>query len=487
MLVRNAEIGGERRDLRCQGDRIVEIAPGLTPVGREKCIDAGGGALLRGLHDHHIHLMSLAAALGSVACGPSAVENAEGLSAALANATPRNGWIRGAGYFESVAGDLTRDRLDELAPDIPVRIQHRSGAMWFVNSNGLEALGIQQTGDASAAPEGIERQGSGRPTGRLFRMDAWLRERLPAAEPPDLAVVGERLARFGVTGVTDATPTNAAQEFALLRAAQTCGALPQRLRIMGRLDLRAPDSAEAAGSGSRARIAVDAHKILLDEPALPDLDALARAVREAHEANRGVAIHTVTRAELVFALAALEIAGTHPGDRLEHASIATPEAIETIERIGLRVCTQPNFIAERGDAYQRDVAALDQPHLYRVGSWARAGVPLAFGTDAPFGDPDPWRAMRAAVRRETQTGVVLGVDECVSPESALALFDPARLSPAASSPLAESDQRSPRAPQIGDAGDLCLLAVPWAVARNRLKSEDVRATLCSGELAYLKV
>lgn len=44
------------------------------------------------------------------------------------------------------------------------------------------------------------------PTGRLWRADDWLRTRLPSTAPPDLTEIGARLARFGVTAVTDATP-----------------------------------------------------------------------------------------------------------------------------------------------------------------------------------------------------------------------------------------------------------------------------------------
>ena len=67
---------------------------------------------------------------------------------------------------------------------------------------------------------------AGRPTGRLFRLDAWLRERLAPVAPTDLAAVGRRLASFGVTGVTDCTPTAAVAYFDTLAEAVRTGALP---------------------------------------------------------------------------------------------------------------------------------------------------------------------------------------------------------------------------------------------------------------------
>ena len=97
-------------------------------------------------------------------------------------------------------------------------------------------------------------------------------------------------------------------------------------------------------------------------------------------------------------------------------------------------------------------------------------MPLGAGTDAPFGDPDPWRAMQAAVDRRTQTGLLLGADERLAPERALALFT--------SPPEAPGD--APRRIAVGARADLCLLDRPWSKAREPLSSECVAATLRDG-------
>ncbi len=477
MLIRGADVGGRIRDVRCADGRVREVAPDLSPRADESLLDAGGGALLPGLHDHHIHLHALAAALSSIRCGPPEVEDLEGLRRALAVEPDERGWLRGTGYFESVAGPLDRNLLDELRHDLPVRIQHRSGAMWFLNSRALAALGIADTAAEDVArPDeevaAIERDPKGRATGRLFRADAWLRDRLPTSAAPDLAAVGRRLAAYGVTAITDATPTNGSDEAGRFRAAQASGALPQRLAMMGRLAATGPvDPGDPM-------LRVGAHKIMLDEPALPDLEQLVDTIRAAHARKRPVAIHTVTRAEIHFALAALTAARVLPGDRIEHASVAPPEAVEIISRLDLAIVTQPNFLAERGDAYRANVDERDLPHLYRVKSWLEAGVRLGGGTDAPFGHPDPWRAMHAAVERRTATGDRLGREECVSPETALALF-----LPAFSRRPQPNDETAP-AIEIGDPADLCLLAVPWSRARLDLSSDHVSATLRDGSLIF---
>ena len=96
----------------------------------------------------------------------------------------------------------------------------------------------------------------------------------------------------------------------------------------------------------------------------------------------------------------------------------------------------------------------------------------------PFGHPDPWRAMRAAVERRTPSGDTLGPAERVSPETALALFLPEF----ARAPQ-PTDEAAP-AIRVGEAADLCLLTVPWSRARLDLSSEHVAATLRGGTLIF---
>jgi predicted amidohydrolase YtcJ len=485
MLVIKAEVAGQIRDVRLREGRIVEMGKRLFPEPGDNIFKARSGALIPGLHDHHLHLYALAAALASVNCGPPACASEARLQDSLRNATPDRGWIRGTGYFESVAGPLDRHRLDQIRSDVPVRIQHRSGVMWFLNSRAIKELSLDAIDTPSPPrdtfnpldPQPIERDSNGRATGRLFRADRWLRDRLPQREAPDLAPVGQLLARYGVTAVTDATPTNTSEEFQLFHEAQVSGALPQQVRMMGGLSAcSAPKQATPADAPSS--VVVDAYKIMLDEPALPNLEALVKAIRTAHAQDRVVAIHTVTRAEIHFALAAFESAGVIPGDRLEHASISPPEAFETIRRLGLTVVTQPNFVSERGDHYRKEVEARDQPYLYRVQSWLDASIPLGGSTDAPFGDADPWKAMLAAVERRTPSNELLGAKERISPEMALGLF----MDDFAQHTRAGRDSAPPVS--IGDPADLCLLDRPWHEVRKGLSSERVAATFCRGELAY---
>jgi predicted amidohydrolase YtcJ len=143
--------------------------------------------------------------------------------------------------------------------------------------------------------------------------------------------------------------------------------------------------------------------------------------------------------------------------------------ISQLVAAGVTVVTQPNFVAERGEHYLRDVPADDHRALWRVASLLRAGIPLAASTDAPFGGMDPWAAMRAAVHRTTDGGDVLGPDERISAQQALRLF------------FGYPDRPSaPRTVEVGQPGDLMVLASTAVV--ESLASDMVAATIVGGRV-----
>lgn len=463
MLIRRAELDfGPVADVRTEAGLIAEIAPHLPQHPGEHVIDAGGCALLPGLHDHHLHLPALAAALQSLRCGPPEVRSADELTTRLTTADCAPGqqheWLRGVGYHESVAGDIDRQWLDRHVRSRPARIQHRSGRLWILNSRALERLGDLDDGTP------LERV-DGRLTGRLYDHDDWLRERLQG-QWPGLALASARLAARGVTGLTEATPHNDLARFERFRRALQRGELRQNLLVMGDASL----TAAVPGPG----LEVGPTKIHLREAALPEFDAFVRMTRGSHAAGRPVAVHCVTRVELMFTLAGLQVAGTVAGDRVEHASVTPPDALPMLRALGLAVVTQPHFIRERGDAYLTDVDEDDRPWLYRARTLLDAGIPLAAGSDAPFGDADPWLAMQAAVDRRTHDGALCGPTETLTAEQALALF-----ACGPPDPGGPSRRVVPGAP-----ADLCLLDRPWHVARENLADVQVRMTLHEGQVIW---
>lgn len=436
LIVRNARgADGAPLAVGVRGGQIA--AMGSTVAGYGPEYDARGLALGAGLHDHHLHLLATAARMESVdlaGCG-----SVDAMIARLRTAAGAPGsWVRAIGYDERVAGLPDRSVLDAWLPDRPLRVQDRTGGYWMLNGKGVAALGEQPFLDC------VELGTDGQPNGRIWRGDAWLRERIGGA-PPSLAALGATLARWGVTGVTDAGASNGAAEAKLL-----AGAMPQQLVLMGTEDLPAGDS-----------YALGPVKLLLDENDLPPVEAIAARIAAARALERNVAAHCATLGELVFFLEALvATGGARPGDRIEHGGMIAESLIGDIAAAGLTVVTQPNFIHDRGDRYRAQMEADELDDLYRLGSLVRGGVRMLGGSDAPYGDANPWVALRAATDRRTRAGDAIGTSEAVGRADALALYQ---------APLA-----------IGDPADIILY--DWPEDAGALGT--VALTLIDGEIVW---
>ena len=95
---------------------------------------------------------------------------------------------------------------------------------------------------------------------------------------------------------------------------------------------------------------------------------------------------------------------------------------------GAAVVTQPGFVHYEGDRYLAEVSSEMQPFLYRAASLAACGVDVAFSSDAPVSEPDPMKALYAAVTRRTSTGNLLSGHEAMDIGAALSAYtiEPAR-------------------------------------------------------------
>ncbi len=460
LLLRDVVIDGDLLDVRVAGGVVDAIGRGLPTTAVDEVIDGRRRPLIPGLHDHHVHLMATAATARSVPVGPQEVANAAGLASVLRSAVERHGpgeWVRATGYHDSVAGPLDRWTLDAIVGDHPVRVQHRSGVMWVLSSAACRLTGVDD-----APPAGAELDSHGRPTGRLFRLDGWLRDRLPPAPAPDLAALAGHLNRLGVTGVTDATAVDSLDDITAL--------VPAR----GTLHVQATGGPALAGADFPRELIRGPVKVVVDDHDLPPLDDLVGWFDQAHRNGRTVAVHCVTRPSLVLALAAWDEAGARPGDRIEHGSVIPQALFGRLASHGLTVVTQPGFVAERGDQYLADVDPADIPDLYRCRTLVKAGVAVAGSTDAPYSSPDPWAAMRAAADRRTPSGRVLGADERVATKPALDLF---------LGTLA--DPGGPRRKvQVGASADLALLSAPLAEVLAQPSTPPVALTLVNGRIVW---
>lgn len=422
-LFRGVEVDGVVVDVRVVDDRVAELGS-LEPGPADQVVDGRGGALLPGLHDHHIHLLALAASRSSV----DVSEDLEPLAQASGT-----GWLRAVGW----RGDGDRHAIDAVVGDRPVRVQHRGGSLWVLSTAAVRELRI----DDSAHP-GVERDERGDVTGRLWRADDLIAERL-GRQDPGVAALAAELAGFGLTGFTDATPDLDVPTCELLHRE-----VPQRLLLLGDPHTTGP------------------WKLVLPDHDLPSLDALVEQIHGVRP--RPVAVHCVTRQGLVLLMVALDVAGRRPGDRVEHGAVIPPKLVAALPT----VVTQPAFIAARGDDYLHEVDPADLPDLYRYASLLEGGCQVVASSDAPYGPVDPWAVMRAARDRQTPSSTVLGPAEAVSPTVVLdGLLRPLEDLTAAARQVAP-----------GAFADVVLLHAPLEAVLEDPDAGAVRATWVAGEV-----
>ena len=415
--------------------RAVAVAGGrVRAVGRDdearnaarngRVIDCQGLTLLPGFIDAHCHLLGLARSLRDLDCGPQAATSISGLQALVrgrAQVTAAEGWVRGHGYDDLSLAEgrhPTRWDLDRAAPDHPVWLDHRSGHAAVLNSRAMRLAGIhRETPDSTHGA--IHRDpATGEPSGLLFEMAGFLRERLgnlrSASELEEgVREASRRLLSYGVTSIHDAGANNGPERWRTFARLQASGSLPLNVTMFagtGRLDDFSGDK-QSYASGRGLRLGHLKVMLTATTGALtPALEELTELVGRAHRAGFAVAIHAVEEEAVAAAAAVLSgarsglparagLASGLPRDRIEHCAECPPELLEAVRRSGAAVVTQPGFIYWNGPQYRKRVAERLQPHLYPAGALLRAGVPVAFGSDAPIINPNPWPAIYSAVTR----------------------------------------------------------------------------------------
>jgi predicted amidohydrolase YtcJ len=425
VFFRDVEVDGARTNVRVAGTLIARVGPATEATPGDEIVDGDGRALLPGLIDHHIHLFAAAAARTSVDLAGSS--NLSPLRSA-----PGQGWVRAVG-----AGiETDRYDVDGFVSHRPARVQHRSGALWTLNSAAIKLLAIHLSDDE-------------RSNGKLWRADDRLRAALGDA-PIDLVGLGADLLQYGVTHLTDASPD---LDAAGLRLLQT--AMPQRIGSLSEVGAPLP------------------RKIVVPDNDLPRLDDLVAAMDRQHANGRPVALHVVTQVAMALVLAAFHHVGSMQGDRVEHAAVCDDVSANQLAALGVTVVTQPGLWTRNGSTFLRQSDQHDRPLLWRHAGLIKAGVRVAVGSDAPYGPLNPWQIIRSAVTRRLDDGTVGGPDERLGAAAALHTLLTRPEEPAG----------APRGITAGEPADLALLSDPLKLALDNVTAgtdNPVSATMING-------
>ncbi|WP_433389454.1 amidohydrolase [Micromonospora sp. KLBMP9576] len=448
-----------------RGERIVAVG------GLDECRDrAGAGArrvdldgmtVLPGLIDSHLHSALYVRGLQQVDLrGTTSLDEALARIGGHAATLAPDAWLFG-GRWDSHKWTRpvqpTRADLDRVCPDRPAVLPSIDGHTTWVNSAALRRLGIdagtpdpvggQIVRDERGEPTGILREAAGDAAYDMLRspqagdLVAQLRTHLP------------RLLSVGLTSIHDLDGQDCRAAYETLYAR---GELP--LRVHKTIPATALDEAIdrgwATGDGDRwlstgpVKIFTDgalgSHTCLMTEPydgepgnhgiAVTPAEEFERLVAKAAGAGIAVAAHAIGDAANQMVLRAYarwqESARTSPSavrrlrHRIEHTQHLRPADVSLLARLGVTASMQPTHCTSdipltRGMLAGRDLAS------YAWRSLLDAGATVAFGSDAPVEDPDPFFGIHAAVTRQQPDGTPPGgVDphERVDLDTALRCF-----------------------------------------------------------------
>jgi len=385
-------------------------------------IDGQGLTLLPGFMDSHMHLLSLARTTQELDCRPDKASSVSAIVHRIfewARIVPPGEWVRCYGYDDLALDERrhpTRHDLDDISPKHPVRLDHRSGHAAVLNSLGLQMAGINA--DTPDPIEGvIERDAIGEPTGVLLEMSAFLSQKIDAGRSRNkmkqgVTAANRLLLSYGITSLQDAGPSNGLERWQAFRELIDAETLQTRVTMMAGATRRAEflDAGLSWGSGDQ-HLRLGHVKVMLTMSTgtlQPSLEEFSKIASEASQSGFPVAVHCVEQEAVAAASQVISelspLSEGVPFHRIEHCSECPPEALDAVRMSGAAVVSQPGFMHWNGPSYRKNVPEPMQPHLYPIRALREAAVPLAFGSDAPVINPNPWPAIHSAVTHQDHEG-----------------------------------------------------------------------------------
>ena len=475
-------------DLVLRDGRLAGVVPQGTGVERAdapEVVDLEGRLVLPGLWDQHVHLTQWALRRGrlDVSGAASAAQVAGLVARRLADAPPAAGRpLVGTGFRDGGWPDEpTVALLDAAAGEVPVVLVSGDLHCAWASSAGLRLLGVPHR------DSGVLRETEWMP--RMGMLD-------PASTQEQDALVVEALRAAAARGVVGVVDLEVADDVAVWRrrtaagvplARVRAGVWPPYLDRVVREELRTGDTLGPRVTLGPLKVVVDgslntrtawchdpypgvegpdAHGVL-NVPA----DELVPLL--AHASAHGVrcAVHAIGDAANTLVLDAFAATGAQGS--VEHAQLLAPQDVRRFAALGLTASVQPAHVPDDRDVADHHWAGRTA-RAFPFAELHAAGVPLAFGSDAPVAPLDPWVALDAAVWRTADDRPSWHPEQRLDVVTALASSVDAR--PLGLAPGGPADL------VVLDDDPVALAAVPGA-----LRGARVAGTLVGGEWTHRAV
>ncbi|WP_298457670.1 amidohydrolase [uncultured Cellulomonas sp.] len=410
-----------------------DTAAGLA-AGADVVVDLDGALVAPAFVDAHVHVLETALAMESLdlsaAAGVRSLAEALAAIRAAVDAAPASAGdspLLGHSWDEldwPEGRPPTRQELDDAARGARVylaRVDVHSAVVSTSFARAAGAVGLPGwTDDGRVERDAHHAARAAARTVEPARRDALYRRGLAAAAAAGIASVHEHSA----PGID--TRDGLARLLAM--TADPAGGLVQVVGYRGELCRTADDARELAAAvpgltGIGGDLSVDgalgSRTAALREPYADDsaadrgplylaADAIAAHLGAVAAAGLHAAFHVIGDRAMDEVLAGLRAAadagGTSSvraaGHRLEHAEMLDAAGIAALSGLGVRLSMQPAFDAAWGGPdgmYAARLGAARAARLNPFADLASAGIPIAFGSDAPVTPFGPWAGVRAAM------------------------------------------------------------------------------------------
>ena len=421
--------------LAVDNGRITEIGPKSRLIGLKKhgykVINLKGKTILPGFIDSHLHLLGTGYQLMEIDL--DYIYSVDEVLAKIEKAAKKlfaGQWLLGRGWNKNLWGDdfPTKEMLDKVAPNNPVRLFAKDGHTLWVNSAALKACGID---DTTANPTGgeIMHHSDGSLYGIILENAVYMvTEKMPArtADYKMKAVkkASAYLNKLGITGVTDCDWYG--KRLSLFKDARQKGDLNLRVFMM----LSPDDINNAVKLGLTTGFGDDfltagALKLFMDG-SLGSQTAWMHEAYENNNVNYGVPTLSEDELEMYFEkthLNGISMAVHAIGDRantelldffgkkyavsrklglkhrIEHVQIIRREDIPKLKKYNVAASVQPIHVVSDRDMADRYWGKRAR-WAYPFATMLKRGAKVAFGSDCPIEDPNPMRGIYAAVARK---------------------------------------------------------------------------------------
>ncbi len=383
------------------------------------------------------------------------------LQAALAMHDDPNETFVTWGYHHYMHGEMSRAILDELAPDFPAIVWHRSCHEFFLNTKVMELYGVTEEWYASQSASVLEQ--SDFDEGHFFEQGALALLGLiaPAIATPERMKNGLEYSvgyyhRAGVTTACEPGGFFSKELQDAVNAVYSPDGTPFNHFFIGdgkSFVLPHLDDPEAViemattvydwGTGRTAYLPKQI-KLFTDGAIFSQLMQMRDGYTDGHEgawimdpevfiyafqtfwdAGWQIHIHNNGDAGMDLLLDTLETA-LRRNPRFDHRTVivhfgfAAKDQIERAAQLGAMVSANPYYVTALAGRYGDIGIGLERnARMVPLGDVEALGVPMSFHSDMPMAPAKPLQLAWSALNRKTLEGDVVGPDQRVSVETAL--------------------------------------------------------------------